>query len=95
VKKILIIAFTSTIGVTQKTSIHEIDGLTIRLELRMISTNILAESNVVLLEEIMIVEDGAIFEPMLTLAHDAVCSKSDISIVLDRIHRPSVRIEHY
>jgi len=95
VKKIPTIAFTSTIGVIQKTSVHEIDQPMIRLELCMISTNILAESNVVLLEEIMIVEDGAIFEAMLTLAHDAVCPESNISIVLDRIHRPLVRIEHF
>jgi len=92
--KIPNIAFTGTIGVVQETSIHEIDRLTICLELCMVSSNILAESNIVLLEEVMIVEDGAIFETMLGLAHDAMLSKGDISIVLDCIHRPSVRIEH-
>jgi len=54
-------------------TVHEVDGLCPLLrEFSLVSANILTEPDVVLLEEVMIVQCGAILEAVLSSTHDAI-----------------------
>jgi len=54
-------------------TVHEVDGLCPLLrEFSLISANILTEPDVVLLEEVMIVQCGAILKAVLPSTHDTI-----------------------
>jgi len=73
VRKIPITAAIGFLVIIKVLLVHEVDWLNPLLgELGLVSANILAESNVVLLEEIMIIQGGAIFETMLSPTDDAI-----------------------
>ena len=73
--------------------VHEVDwSHSLLRELGLISANILAESNVVLLEEIVIIQGGTIFEAMLPPTYNAMLCICSIWILSNRKHRPTITI---
>ena len=73
VRKIPITAAIGFLAIVKVPLVHEVDWLNPLLgELGLVSANILTESNVVLLEEIVIIQGGAIFEAMLPPTHNAI-----------------------
>jgi len=93
VGKILITVVTVGSLIIEIPTVHEVDSFTsLQRELSLVSADILAESNVVLLEEIMIVQGGTVFEPMLPSTYDAVLRICRIRILSDCKYRPTTTI---
>jgi len=71
--------------------VHEVDWFhSLLRELGLVSANILAESNVVLLEEIVIIQGGTIFEVMLPPTCNSMLCICSIWIFLDCKCRPTI-----
>jgi len=74
-------------------AVHEVDLFPSLLrELDLVPANILAESNVVLLEEIVIVQGGTVFEAMMPSAYNTMLHICIIWIVSDCKYRPTITI---
>jgi len=73
--------------------VHEVDWFhSLLRELGLVSANILAESNVVLLEEIVIIQGGTIFEVMLPPTCNAMLCICSIWIFSDCKYCPTIII---
>jgi len=73
--------------------VHEVDLFTsLRRELSLVSADILAESNIVLLEEIVIVQGGTVFEPMLSSTYDSMLRICRTWILSDCKYCPTITI---
>jgi len=86
VRKILItVVAIGLLVVIEALLVHEVDWFHSLLgELDLISANILAESIVVLLEEVMIIQGRTIFEAMLPPTHDTMLPTCSIWVFLNR-----------
>jgi len=74
-------------------AVHEVDLFPSLLrEFDLVPANILAESNVVLLEEIVIIQGRTIFESMLPPTCNAMLCICIIWIFSDRKYRPTISI---
>jgi len=74
-------------------AVHEVDLFPSLLrELDLVTANILAESNVVLLEEIMIVQCGTVFEAMLSSTCNTMLRMCSIWIVSDCKCCPTITV---
>jgi len=74
-------------------AVHEVDWLhSLLRELDLVSTNALTESDVMLLEEIVIIQGWTIFETMLPSTHNAMLRISSIWIFSDRQHCSTIII---
>jgi len=74
-------------------AVHEVDRLRPLLrEFDLVSANILTESDIVLLEEIMIVQCGAVFETMLPSTYNTMLRIGGIWIVPNRQHCSTIVI---
>jgi len=74
-------------------SVHEVDWLhSLLRELDLVSANVLAESDVMLPEEIMIIQGGTVFETMLPSTHNAMLQISSIWIFANRKYCPTIII---
>jgi len=79
--------------VIEMLSVHEVDRLDSLLgELSLVSANILAESNAMLLEEVMIIQGRTIFEMMLSPACNTMLSMCGIWIFSNRKHGSTIVI---
>jgi len=93
VGKIPITVVTSGFLIIEIAAVHEVDLFTsLRRELSLVSADILAESDVVLLEEIVIVQGRKVFESMLPLTYDAMLRICRIRILSDCKYRPTITI---
>ena len=82
--KIPITVVTVRFLIIEMAVIHESDLFTsLRRKLSLISANILTESDAVLLEEIMIVQGGTVFESMLSSTRDAMLRPCHTWILFD------------
>mgnify|MGYP000086890315 CR=1 FL=1 len=74
-------------------AVHEVDWLhSLLRELDLVSANVLAESDVMLLEEIVIIQSGTTLETMLPSAYNAMLRISSIWIFSDRQHCSTIII---
>jgi len=74
-------------------AVHEVDLFPSLLrEFDLVPANILAESNVALLEEIVIIQGGTFFEAMLPPTYNAMLCICSIWIFSDRKHCPTITI---
>jgi len=74
-------------------AVHEVDWFhSLLRELGLVSANILAESNAVLLEEIVIIQGGTIFKVMLPPTYNTILCMCSIWIFSDRKYRPTIII---
>ena len=93
VRKIPITVVTVGFLVIKIAAVHEVDLFTsLWRELSLVSADILAELDVVLLKEIMIVQGGTVFESMLPSAYDAMLCICRTWILLDCKYRPMITI---
>jgi len=94
VRKILITVTAVGFPVVIKVSlVHEVYRFDSLLgELGLISANVLAESNVMLLEKIMIIQGGTVFETMLPPAYNTMLPISGIWIFPNRKHSSTIVI---
>jgi len=82
--KIPVTVLTVRFLIIEMTLVHEVDLFSSLLrELDWVPANILAESNVVLLEEIMIVQGGTNFEAMLSSTCNTALGTCTIWIISD------------
>jgi len=93
VGKILITVVTVGFLIIEIATVHEVDLFpSLRRELSLVSVDILAESDVVLLEEIVIVQGGTVFESMLPSTYNAMLRICRTWILSDCKYRPTITI---
>jgi len=94
VGKIPVTVLTVTFLVIKISSVHEVDLFPSLLrELDLVLTNILAESNVVLLEEVMIVQGRAVLKAMLSSTCNTMLRICSIWVVSDCMYRSAITIK--
>jgi len=93
VGKIPITVITVGFLIIEIATVHEVDLFTsLRRELSLVLADILAESDVVLLEEIVIVQRGTVFEVMLSSTYDAMLCICRTRILSDCKHRSTITV---
>jgi len=96
VEKIPITIVTVGFLIIKIAAVHKFDLFTsLRRELSLVSADILAELDVVLLEEIVIVQGGTVFESMLPSAYNAMLHICRTRILLDCKYRPMIIISEH
>jgi len=92
---ISVTAITLRFLIIKVSAVHEVDLLSSLLrELDLILTNILTESNVVLLEEVMIIQGRAVLKAMVPSTYNTMLCICSIWVVSDRMHRSAITIKH-
>jgi len=93
VGKIPITVVTVGFLIIEIAAVLEVDlFISLRRELSLVLVNILAESDVVLLEEIVIFQGGTVFEPMLSSTYDTMLRICRARILSDCKHCPTITI---